>query len=368
MTGNYVSMKIVMRVDASVKIGFGHVMRCLALAEALKSRGAVCEFICREHPGNLIEHISKKGYKTHIIPMGSNKDIDLRYSDWLGASQLEDVQICKDILLAIQPDWLIVDHYALDTAWESELSHCYRHLMVIDDLADRRHKCRILLDQTLGRSRTDYEPWISNDCTLLSGPEYALLRSEFAALREYSLQRRKNFNLKHLLISLGGVDKDNITSKILRSIRNFPFPSDCKILIVLGSSAPWIDDVRELALDMPWCSTVYVDVPFMAKLMADSDLAIGAAGTSAWERCCLGLPTFLVILADNQRNIARRLVDAGAAILFDDINIGVANNYYDKFISSTNVKVMGNIASSISDGLGTMRVVDSLIRVMKNEN
>ena len=361
-------MKIVLRVDASVKIGFGHVMRCLALADALKSRGVACEFICRKHPGNLIEFISKKGYKTHIIPMGFNKDINLSHSDWLGASQLEDIQICAKILLTIQPDWLIVDHYALDITWEYELSHCYRHLMVIDDLADRRHKCQILLDQTHGRSQADYDTLIANGCNLLYGSDYALLRPEFAVLREYSLQRRKNFNLKRLLIALGGVDKDNITSKILRSIRNFPLPSDCEILIVLGSAAPWIDDVRELARSMPWRSTVCVDVPDMAKLMADSDLAIGAAGTSAWERCCLGLPTFLVILADNQRDIARGLVDAGAAILFDDIDTSTANASLDKFIASTNVKLLGKIASSISDGLGTMRVVDFLIRGVKNAN
>src|SRR5690606_9706020 len=114
----------------------------------------------------------------------------------------------------LHPDWLIVDHYALDARWETALRPHYRKLMAVDDLADRRHQCDLLLDQTFGRTVEDYRPWVPATCTVLCGSNFALLRPEFADLRAYSLRRRAKPQLKHLLISMGGVDKDNSTAQV----------------------------------------------------------------------------------------------------------------------------------------------------------
>src|SRR5690606_2585434 len=141
------------------------------------------------------------------------------HSHWLGATQTQDAAGCVPILAKLNPDWLIVDHYALDARWERALKPHYRKLMVIDDLADRPHQCDLLLDQTFGRDAEDYQTWVPANCRLLCGSHYALLRPEFAALRPYSLARRATPQLRQLLITMGGVDKDNATGQVLEALR-----------------------------------------------------------------------------------------------------------------------------------------------------
>ncbi|MDY0273694.1 MAG: UDP-2,4-diacetamido-2,4,6-trideoxy-beta-L-altropyranose hydrolase, partial [Advenella sp.] len=313
-------MKIVFRADASLEMGTGHVMRCLTLANALHAEGNECHFICREHPGNLIEFIRKQGHMVHSLSYLENEKVGdknnegsvLAHATWLGASQKEDAAASEKILATIKPEWLVVDHYALDYRWEQELKPYYQNLLVIDDLADRKHDCNILLDQTFGRKAEDYHPWVPPDCTLLCGSNYALLRPEFSQLRAYSLERRKQPQLQRLLITMGGVDKDNVTGLVLRALTCCELPQDCLITVVMGGNAPWLKEVQEQASQMPWLTEVYVNVNNMAKLMADADFCIGAAGSTSWERCCLGLPTIMVVLAENQEMAATLLQEANA--------------------------------------------------------
>lgn len=369
---------IFFRADASIQIGTGHVMRCLTLADALRAKGADCGFICRAHQGNLIEFIRGKGYVAHALPVSGTEigdgplDIsvpgeptaDLIHSNWLGADQVQDAEACAPILAAQRPDWLIVDHYALDAHWERALAPHYRKLMVIDDLADRPHACDLVLDQTLGRDEADYRPLVSAHCALLCGSRYALLRPEFAALRPYSLQRRAQPALRELLITMGGVDKDNSTGQGLQALRACPLPSDCRITVVMGATAPWLDEVRKQAQDMPWPTRVLVGVSDMAQLMADSDLAIGAAGATSWERCCLGVPTIMLVLADNQRKVAQGLEQSGGAKL---INPGqsATTQFRDLLLplidDPAQLLNMSDCAASIVDGSG----VDAVMRQME---
>lgn len=352
-------MKVAFRADASIQIGTGHVMRCLTLAEALAAKGTQCTFICREHAGNLIQYIQSKGYTVHSLPMGSEADTDLAHSAWLGATQAQDTQACAPLLAALQPDWLVVDHYALDARWEAALAvHCGQ-VMVIDDLADRPHACHMLLDQTFGRSAVDYWPFVPEGCSLLCGSNYALLRPEFAALRPYSLQRRAQPKLKHLLITMGGVDKDNVTGLVLAGLRDSPLPEDCEITVVMGATAPWLADVQQKAQNMRWPTTVRVGVTDMAQLMADSDLAIGAAGATTWERCCLGLPTIMLVLAKNQLKIAQGLEQAGlAAIVTSGLNADhQISALLGTLASSPNeLSAMSRSSAGIVDGMGACSV------------
>lgn len=313
-------MRIAFRTDASLKIGTGHAIRCLTLAKALAAQGAECEFICREHPGNLNEFIRSQGFTTHSLSVLPALEAGITGSgpahrNWLGATQHQDAEACAPLLKRSSPDWLITDHYALDSRWEIALESHYQKLMVIDDLADRSHACDVLLDQTLGREKADYLSLVPKDCRLLCGSPYVLLRPEFAALRPYSLQRRTGSALVELLINMGGVDKDNVTGQVLVALQTCPLPRDCRVTVVMGSTAPWLDEVRDQAQRLPWPNRVLVGVSNMAQLMADSDLAIGAAGTTAWERCCLGLPAIMFILADNQLKVAQSLSATGAAAL-----------------------------------------------------
>lgn len=369
--GKTMAQVITFRTDASLYIGTGHVMRCLTLADALAARGAECKFICRAHEGNLIDFIRGKGHATHALPIGTAQlrtTSDSTHASWLGATQNEDAEACAPILAAQCPDWLIVDHYALDARWERALAPHYRKLMVIDDLADRPHACDLLLDQTFGREAADYCPLVPADCHLLCGSQYALLRPEFAALRPYSLQRRDRPVLRELLITMGGVDNDNATGQVLQALRTCPLPVDCRITVVMGPTAPWLDDVKRLAQDMPWPTRVLVGVSDMAQLMADNDLAIGAAGATSWERCCLGLPTIMLVLAENQRKIAEGLCTAGAAHLVDMALIHNQPLITAEYIETPSLSAMSCAAAGITDGLGAVPVTENLMNKVENAN
>lgn len=367
-------LRVVFRADASVQIGTGHIMRCLTLADALKAQGAECFFICREHDGHLIEHVRNKGYTAHALPhrtpsdLGSREhslatDDALAHAHWLGVSQEADAEACIPMLTELNPEWLIADHYSLDRRWHQALKPYYRRLMVIDDLADRNHECDLLLDQTFGRHADDYRRLVPDHCQILCGSQYALLRPDFAWLRPLSLQRRTNPKLSRLLINMGGVDKDNATGQILEALHDAPLPPDCEVIIVMGATAPWLGDVTDLASDLPWRNQVLVGVKNMAQLMTQSDLAIGAAGATSWERCCLGLPTALVVLADNQRHAAQ-LLESIEAVRVLELNSNLTEQLgrliNDMAGSSECLKQLSKNASKVTEGTGAHHVAASL--------
>lgn len=275
-----------------------------------------------------MEVIRQRGFAVTELPAGpddfqpqANDVAPLPvHSHWLGCDFQMDAEQTLVALRAIEPDWLVVDHYAIDIRWEERLRPCCGKLMVIDDLADRSHCCDLLLDQNLGREPADYVPMVPAHCAVLTGPSYALLRPEFAALRSYSLSRRAHPQLKNFLIAMGGVDCSNATRQVLDALGNCSLPLDSRMTVVMGLHAPGLASVRERAVSMPWPTGVKVGVDNMAQLMADSDLAIGAAGSTSWERCCLGLPTLIVVLADNQWPGAKALQKAQAASLIGDVS------------------------------------------------
>lgn len=355
--------RIVFRADASLQMGTGHVMRCLTLADTLAAAGADCRFICREHPGNLAAFIRQRGYPVHLLALSAipEQASPTAHAAWLGAGIAQDAEDTAALLSQLQPDWLIVDHYALDARWETPQRRHVARLMAIDDLADRQHDCDLLLDQNLGRLESDYDRLVPAHCTSLTGPRYALLRPEFAALRAYSLQRRQASTLRSLLVTMGGVDKDNATGSILQALAGSGLPHDCRITVVMGATAPWLQEVTTLAATLPWPVEVRVNVSDMARLMADADLAIGAAGSTSWERCCLGLPTIMLVLADNQQYVADQVAAAGAALVADgraglDITLLAA---LEQLLSLPAANMVTR-AAALVDGLGAQRVAAKL--------
>jgi UDP-2,4-diacetamido-2,4,6-trideoxy-beta-L-altropyranose hydrolase len=359
-------MRVAFRADASLNIGTGHVMRCLTLADFLRSKGADCEFICREHSGNLIDFIRKQGFVVHNMPVYDETRGHLSHSLWLGASQDQDANFCASLLAYFKPNWLVVDHYALDALWERALVSYCNHLMVIDDLADRPHACQMLIDQTFGRIADDYSSLIINDCLFLCGSTFALLRPEFAKLRDYSLRRRLSQLPRQLLISMGGVDKDNVTSKVMSALILSHLSSECEITVVMGEGAPNLSEVIQKAESMPWLTKVLVGVNNMAQLMADSDLAIGSGGTTSWERCCLGLPSIILVLAENQTTVAQNLSRVGAAKIInigEDITEILPCILSELIVSLPKLSFISNNASKLVDGLGTQSVIQNMLSI-----
>ena len=360
-------MNIAFRADSSVQIGTGHVMRCLALADELTRQGHECRFICREHEGHLGDLIASKGHSLTLLPPPSGNEPDARgsnsdnYELWLGVSWQEDARQTLDALKTWEPDWLVVDHYALDAEWERVFANAVGNIMVIDDLANRPHWCAMLLDQNLGREASDYDGLLPEGCKRLIGPRYALLRPEFSELRERSLQRRQHPEIKRILISLGGIDRTNVTGLVLEALAESALPSNIELDIVMGAAAPYLDEVRKQAARLPFKATVSVNVQYMAERMCLADLSFGAAGGTSWERCCLGLPTVLVVLAENQIAGAKALAISGAATTINDIEslkAAFVSIVVDLFDCSCRLKQMSEAAAGITDGRGSIRVVE----------
>jgi UDP-2,4-diacetamido-2,4,6-trideoxy-beta-L-altropyranose hydrolase len=358
-------LKIAFRTDASLQIGTGHVMRCLTLADALRERGASCTFICRPHSGHLLDMVTQRGHNAVALPNGGttthHMPADLAHAAWLGTDWQTDAQQTSKALGNNSVDWLVVDHYALDHRWEQALRpHC-QNLMVIDDLADRPHDCDVLLDQNLGRSVQDYGGLLKPHTATYIGPQYALLRPEFAQLRSQSMARRIQPQLKHLLITMGGVDKDNATGQVLKALNACHLPTFLSITVVMGPHAPYLADVQQQAAQMPWPTQVLVGVNAMAQLMVDSDLCIGAAGATSWERCCLGLPTIICVLAANQREIAAALESVGAALALDVQQLGMQTELSDLIVDQNKLHRLGKFAAEVVDGLGAERITVILL-------
>lgn len=354
---------VAIRTDASSRIGTGHVMRCLTLADQLRGR-AECVFITRERAGNLADVIRQRGHRVVCLPPTSAADDAERagHSAWLGTDWQTDA---KETLAALAPlgaDWLVVDHYGIDSRWESAVAQGPLRVLAIDDLADRPHEAHILVDQNPGRQPSHYAALVRRDCTVLAGPQYALLGPRFAVLRPTSLQRRRQGALRQVMVSLGGVDAGNVTSEVLRILRTCSLPPDASIVVALGPHAPWAEAVRAEAARMPWPTDVRVNVADMAALMSESDVAIGAAGTTALERCCLGLPALTVVIAENQRPGAKALAAAGAilAVDLDKLPEDLPGKLQLLQDSAKRLDV-ALAASALTDGCGAPRVAEVLL-------
>jgi len=363
-------MNVVFRVDASVQIGTGHVMRCLTLADELRHQGHQCRFISRDHQGHLGEFIASKGFAFDLLSIPEVANIDCRdggdtaHADWLGVTWQVDVEQTLLVLESIEVDWLVVDHYALDARWEKQLAVVVKRILAIDDLADRNHECDLLLDQNLGRQEADYDQRVPADCERLIGPRYALLRPEFALRRKASLHRRVKPQLKRILISLGGVDANNTSGKVLNALSDSALPVDTELDIIMGATSPHLVAVQNQAAQLPFQATVNVNVNDMAERMCRADISIGAAGSTSWERCCLGLPSIMVILAENQRAIGNALEQNGCAHLIVENRIAddLGPLLSSLMKSGAELEKLANNAMRVCDGEGCSRLVSEMTR------
>ncbi len=350
---------IAFRCDASERMGSGHVMRCLTLADELKRHSLDCVFVCRERAGDMTAQIQKRGYRAIALPLADNGED----ADWLGVPLTTEIEQARTVFDTLTPSRIIVDHYGLDAKWEERAAPDGCPVMAIDDMADRPHNCDVLLDQNLGRRAEDYDGLVSDKCARLIGPRYALLRPKFGAARAQSLARRQGNTLQHILISMGGMDADNATGSVLETLSGLPKTK--KLTVILGPNAPHINDVKQRAKAMSCRAELLINVTEMAELMSQADLAIGAVGGTAWERCCLGLPTLTLVLADNQLPAAEALSKEGASLMLGQMGDGgwqkKLNEYVDFLTDPIPLFDMSHKAANVTDGLGRQRIVDTLL-------
>lgn len=365
-------MQVVFRCDASLQIGTGHVMRCLTLAQALREGGHDCRFVCRDLPGHLAARIADQGFVVTRLPAPDRPFVpgpdSPRHAEWAAVGWERDATETRAALVD-GLDWLIVDHYAFDARWEAAALPAGARLMVIDDLYDRPHRADLLLDQNLGRKVADYDGLVPPACTCLVGPAFALLRPEFALWRERSAKASGHvFALRNLLITMGGMDTQNCTPALLGALGGLSLPDLRQVTVVMGAAAPGLDHARRALLSFPLKARLLVETKNMAKLMTEADLAIGGAGGTALERCCLGLPTLTVVMAQNQRRAADLMQDFGTAITLADVT-GIDTVVESTFdLAATFAKLtparlqdMTQACLAVTDGNGTVRVVAALV-------
>lgn len=299
--------RVVIRADASRAIGSGHVMRCLTLAERLRKRGDDVTFVSRELPGNLIAFVEGKGFRVLHLPHHAEDASLTGYAAWLTVPETVDAE---ETLAAVSRhiDLLVVDSYALDIAWERRLRAVAARIFVIDDLANRVHDCDALLDQNFYRDAAHrYDGLVPATCDVRIGPRYALLREEFFAARR-SLRTRDG-HLRRVFVFYGGSDLTRETEKAVRALLAVPelrLAAD----VVVGSSNAHLAEIKALCAGHENLH-LHVQAQNMAALMATADLALGAGGTTTWERCFLGLPALVTVIAENQRSIAKDTAAAG---------------------------------------------------------
>jgi UDP-2,4-diacetamido-2,4,6-trideoxy-beta-L-altropyranose hydrolase len=356
-------MKIVFRTDSSIQIGSGHLMRCLTLANALYEKGAEITFVCREHTGHLFDLIESTNHQlTRLSLPTSWTGGKLAHAEWLGASQEEDAQQTAEALKIIgRVDWLIVDHYALDIEWETAMRLFTKRIMVIDDLADRKHDCDLLLDQNLHLDMgTRYKKLVPLSCKILLGPKYALLRPEFKVAR--SGLKMRDGSVKRIFIFFGGSDPTNETGKTLRAIQQLD-RTDIAIDVVVGATNPFHEDIASICAELSEAK-LHCQINNMANLMARADIAIGAGGSTTWERCALSLPTLTISVAENQVSIAEGVDQTNAQIY-----LGAASEVTSEIIAAQLERLlqqrqeliaMSEAGQRLVDANGSHRIIEAL--------
>lgn len=356
-------MLTVFRVDASLRMGTGHVMRCLTLAEELRRRGGESRFICRAMQGDMVEIARSGNYAVAVLPPGRGYDGEDAppHAAWLETDWRTDAADTIAALAGARPDWMVTDHYALDARWEGALRPSCGRMMVLDDLTDRAHDCDLLVDQTFGRAPQAYHGLTPPGCRVMTGGQYALLRPQFLQLREAALARRDE-KVQRVLVSLGGVDPDNCTLAVLQALQRSSLPQGCRVTIVMTDKSLWLEQVRDFVSCALPLAEVLCNVTDMASLMAQADIAIGAGGTTSWERCCLGLPTILVVVAENQKMIAENLSATGAvtAITRKEIAARLPVEIKRLAFDAQARLAMSRAAAAVTDGQGCVRVVDAM--------
>ncbi|MGB8401410.1 UDP-2,4-diacetamido-2,4,6-trideoxy-beta-L-altropyranose hydrolase [Bradyrhizobium sp.] len=341
-------MLIVFRADADPAIGGGHVMRCLTLAAEMQQRGADVVFLCKEETTDTVPALARSG----ITCLAADQH------DWNDA-------IAAGKYCGKRVNLIVVDTYRLGYEFERSLRRHSCPVLVIDDAPNRRHHCDLLLDMTLDRAAADYANVIPAHCRVLAGSSYALLRGEFGELRSQSLARRKASSTpKSVFISLGLTDIGGQTAAIARMLASDSWLE--RIVVVTGPTTPTFRDIKGLEGEAPRIR-VCVDPPDIAELMADADLAIGTPGTSCWERCCLGLPSIMLVVAQNQVDNAHALEQAGAARvlpLSSDSASSISRIVRELAETPNQLAQMSRNAAKICDGDGAFRVgcaIDELV-------
>lgn len=358
-------MKVIIRTDSSHLIGTGHVVRCLTLAKYLRSRGDKIKFVCRRLPGMIVDLIRSSDIEVHLIgsPIEAEQNLQCKTNDaphgyWLPVSEQQDAMEFIEVAQGLgHADWIIVDHYALTEVWEKQVLNSFQtRLFFIDDLADRKHHCDILLDACSLNERNPYAGLVPNHTQVYQGPLYAILRSQFISHRpkEY----RSQSEIRSVMVFSGGRSYPEFLTLMIETLSSDSFKTLHKHFVIPDFERHAFPIQKNLL----GIKNVHVHrrIDNMAEFMSHMNLYIGSGGLITWERFCVGLPGLVVSVADNQTAISKTLGDLGYQIY-----LGESSKLSVDQLSQELVRICGNPnhlnecgrkAFDLVDGRGIERV------------
>lgn len=340
---------VLIRADSAPEIGAGHIARSLVLADALREAGAQVTYACRNYEGAFIGYIQRKDLIVRSLPAFNAPKKD-KISTWLGADVKQDIE---QSFAGETYDLVIVDHPAADAGWQYAARRYAKKIFCIDDEARGEFDCDILLNQNLVPADA-YAGKTSPRCQLLTGPQYALLRAEFAELRKRAQPRAA---LKNVLIIMGGGDPARINEKVIKNLS-----LALQVTVVVGDQYKNYDALK-LFCDRKGYELLQ-QVDNMAELFLKTDFCIGAAGNTSWERCCLYLPSALFMLSENQRMLAENLAAADACRYLGPVEefdfAGIDELLGSLLEKPELLREMSEKAGSLCDGLGAGRALEAL--------
>lgn len=352
-------MKCLIRSNADENIGLGHLSRCLTLANGLAERDYRCVFLCESVPDDFQKTLLENGHDLALLKA------NVVNSPELELAQLQDKYLDNDG--STDFDLVVIDHYGIDAMWERHVRAYTKRILVIDDLANRLHDCDFLLDQTLGRNADEYRKLIPANAHALCGSQFALLKPEYPRYQALAKSRRKNLSeVKQVAISFGGSAQAPLLRRVLSALVDFDRAREFQISLILSAfdyqNRAFLSFVDELDLDVD----VVTNLKDMASVWRDSDLAIGACGTTSWERASLGLPSVTCVIADNQKQIAKALEEAGASRVLE-LGTEIDERFESRFICAIeelcDLRVyheMSQHCLNVCDGRGLERILSKL--------
>jgi len=343
---------LIIRADANTQIGTGHLMRCLALAQAWKAQGGSAIFITACKSDFLLQRLHEEEFQV--------TQLEKTYPD------PTDWEITSQVLTAHPGAWVVLDGYYFDEAYQKRVKQAGHRLLVIDDMAHLDHYyADVVLNQNINAEKLWYscEPYTQP----LLGTQYVLLRREFLQWRDWN--REIPAVARKVLVTLGGGDPDNVTLKIIRAINKLKL-RDLEVKVVIGPSNPHMVSLKEAIHYSPFTIQLLPAVRNMPELMAWADIAISAGGTTCWELAFMGVPTITLELAKNQQGIASGLDKARLTL-----NLGwhtktsimwIANRLL-RLLEDRKLRLkMSQKSRLLVDGLGGVRVVEFLLREHSN--
>ncbi len=346
---------IFIRVDSSTKIGYGHLIRCLALADTLKKSFKI-NFICTNLNGNLISQICKKNFEVFRFNTKSQR-INVKKDAEKTISIIKKYRNKKSLL--------ILDSYILSQEWENRVRPYVKRLIVIDDLMDRKHSCDLIIDQNLHTQMNSlYINSVPKNCVKLLGPDYAILRNQFIAQRKYA--KIRSLPLKNILVSFGGSDNENHTLHALTSLKKLN--SDVNVNVVTGTANIGKKIIKNFC-KKNFNYNYFEQVENMAKLMQVADLCIGSSGTTTWERCCVGLPAIAIVASNDQKDIASAVSKNKCIINLGKIKKSDNVNYVRlmKNLKNNELQNMSRNCMKLVDGKGAARISKYIFSMMKGD-